>query len=339
MRQIWTIFLDSYRLLTAKKLFWVALGFSILIALIYASIGFQENGMSIFFGAFTWESGIINTKGPFAKYLYLTLFTDVLVPFWLGLFAIVLALISVCPVFPNFLQAGSIDIAVSKPINRWVLFIAKYLSSLLFVGVQVLVFCVIVFLAFGLRMESWNFGIFWAVPLIVFVFSLIYCVAVLTAVWSKSILLSLLMAFLIWGVSWGVQMAEGMIYTAAYTMPATGMTIEMGDGSTEVDNEPRSPDPGLVKVHDVIKMVEAPLPKTREATYLLKKKIKIEGRNLTQVSSFVGSEEDDDWDKNQYSAKEQYENRHSESFIIGTSLAFELVILSLAGFIFVRRDY
>ncbi|MBK1853439.1 ABC transporter permease [Verrucomicrobiaceae bacterium 5K15] len=337
MRQILTIFWDSYRLLTAKKLFWVALGLSVLIGLIYASISFHEEGMSVFFGAYTLESGILNTTGPLAKYIYLTMFTDVLVPFWLGLFAIVLALLSVCPVFPNFLEGGSIDIAVSKPISRVTLFVSKYLSSLLFVAIQVFVFSLIVFVAFGLRMESWNFGIFWAVPLMVFVFSLIYCVAVLTAVWTKSTLLSLLMAFLVWGVSWGIQVAEGFIYRLAYTAPASGLTLDMGTGQTQISDEPQAVDSDLAKFHGLLKMVETPLPKTREATYLLKKKIKIDGRNLTQAGAFI--QPVDDVERNQHMAEEDYDNRHSEFFVVGTSLAFELVILSIAGFFFVRKDY
>lgn len=338
MRQILTIFWDSYRLLTAKKLFWVSLGFSVLIAVVYASISFDELGISVLFGAYTLESEFLKEGSPIAQYLYLTMFTDVLVPFWLGLFAIVLALISVCSVFPNFLEGGSIDIAVSKPISRVTLFISKYLSSLLFVGIQVLVFCFIVFIAFGLRMESWNFGIFWAVPLIIFVFSLIYCVAVLTAVWTKSTLLSLLMAFLVWGVSWGIQVAESFIYKIAYTAPAQGMVVDFEGGESEVSDEPQETDPGLAKFHRVIKMVGTPLPKTRDATYLLKKKIKINGKNLTQTSGFV-DEDANDFEKNSMKAQEEYENRHSEAYVVGTSLAFEAVILSLACFIFVRRDY
>lgn len=339
MRQIATIFWDSYRLLAAKKLFWVALGFSVLIALVYASISFTSEGISVLFGAYTLESDFLSEGSPMAQYIYLTMFTDVLVPFWLGLFAIVLALISVCSVFPNFLQSGSIDIAVSKPINRVTLFFAKYLSSLLFVAIQVLVFCAIVFIAFGLRMESWNLGIFWAVPLIVFVFSLIYSVAVLTAVWTKSTLLSLLMAFLVWGVSWGIQVAESFIYKLAYTAPAQGVVVDMeAGGRPEIAGEPRESDPGLAKFHRGIKLVGGPLPKTRDATYLLKKKIKINGKDLTHTARFL-DEGADAYEKNATKAKEDYENRHSEAYVVGTSLAFEAVVLSLACLIFVRRDY
>jgi len=297
MRQIYTIFWDSYRLLTAKKLFWIALGLSVLIALLFAS------------------------------------------PFWLGLFAIVLALISVCSVFPNFLEGGSIDVAVSKPISRVTLFLTKYISSLLFVAIQVFVFCLIIFIGFGLRMESWNFGMFWAVPLIVFVFSLIYCVAVLTAVWTKSTLLSLLIAFLVWGLSWSVQVLESWSYRMAYTAPAQGLRVDYETGETEISDDPQEASSGAVKFHEVLKLIAVPLPKTRDATYLLKTKIKIDGKDLTQQEALLGDSEDAAYTTNTFKAEEDHANRNSEVYIIGSSLAFEAVILSLACFIFVRRDY
>ena len=338
MRQILTIFSDSYRLLRAKKLFWVALSFSILIALLYASISIGEHGMSFLFGAYSLDGEGYQMPPVFAKLLYLTIFTEYMVPFWLGLFAIVLALISVSSVFPNFLEGGAIDIAVSKPISRVTLFFAKYVSSLLFVAIQVFVFCVIVFIAFGLRMESWNFGIFWAVPLIVFVFSMIYSVAVLMAVWTKSTLLSLFISLLVWGISWAVHGSESLIYRAAYTTAAQGRSINYETGESEVSDEPQEADAALVKVHRGVKMAGVPLPKTRDTTYFLNKLIKIDGKDLTQKGAFEGADMDNQT-QNALDSIEDYENRHSVGYVIGTSLAFEAVMLSLACFIFVRRDY
>ena len=138
MRQILTILWDSYRLLAAKKLFWIVLFLTVLIALIYASVGFTPQGISVLFGAYQIESDLIVEGSMFAEYLYMMIFTDYLVPWWLGLFALVLALISVCPIFPDFLKTGSIDIAISKPMSRVTLFLVKYLGSLLFVAVRLL---------------------------------------------------------------------------------------------------------------------------------------------------------------------------------------------------------
>ena len=338
MRQIFTIFWDSYRLLTAKKLFWIALGISILISLLYASVKVGEDGISVLFGAYSFGDEDFVVPEKIGKFIYLSIFADYLVPLWLGLFAIMLALISVCSVFPNFLESGSIDVAVSKPINRVTLFLTKYVSSLLFVGIQVFVFCLIIFVGFGLRMESWNFSIFWAVPLIVFVFSLIYSVAVLTAVWTKSTLLSLLIAFLVWGLSWGIQVLESWSYRIAYTAPAQGLSIDYSTGESEVKEEAQEENVAIAKIHRFLKKMGTPLPKTRDATYLLKTKITIDGKDLTRAENFL-DEYDDAVTVNTYEAEESHANRHSDGYVIGTSLAFEAVILSLACFIFVRRDY
>lgn len=338
MRQIYTILWDSYRLLAAKKLFWVVLFLSTLIAGIYASVGFTPDGISIFFGAYEMENEIIVADSLFAEYFYMMIFTDYLVPWWLGLFALVLALLSVCPVFPDFLKSGSVDVAVSKPISRWVLFLVKYLGSLLFVAIQVFAFCIIVFLAQGLRIDSWNVEIFWAVPLLAFVFSLIYCVAVLTAVWTRSTLFSLLLALVMWAVTLGIQWTESITYKLTYSAPASGMRLDGSPEMQEASEEALEPDAGMKKFYNVVKMVGAPLPKTREATYMLKKKMTIRGKKMTKMSEFLDSGASD-WERREAKVMEDYENRHSDMYIIGTSLAFECVILGLAGFMFVRKDF
>jgi ABC-type transport system involved in multi-copper enzyme maturation permease subunit len=156
MRQILAILWDSYRLLTAKKMFWIVLFISVLIAMSYASVGFTPEGVSVLFGAYEMENEFLTSDSLLAEYFYMMIFTDYLVPWWLGMFALVLALISVCSVFPDFLKGGSIDVAVSKPVSRVTLFLVKYAGSLLFVAIQVAVFSLIVFLAQGLRIGHWN---------------------------------------------------------------------------------------------------------------------------------------------------------------------------------------
>jgi len=338
MRQILTILWDSYRLLAAKKLFWVVLAITLLIALSYASVGFTPEGISVLFGAYHIDNELIVEGSIFSEYLYMLIFTDYLVPWWLGLFALVLALISVCPVFPDFLKTGSIDVAISKPISRVTLFLAKYLGSLLFVAIQVLVFCVIVFIAQGVRLNAWNPDIFWAVLLLTFVFSLIYAVAVLTAVITRSTLFSLLMALLVWGVTLTVQWAESIMYKATYTMPAAGLSVDFETGESKQTDEEGEVNEGMDKFYRVIKMVGAPLPKTRDATYLLKNKVTLRGKSMSRASEFLDHDASE-FDLRQAKAEEAYDNRHSTAYIVGTSLAFEAFILGIACMIFVRKDF
>lgn len=338
MRQVLAILWDSYRLLTAKKMFWIVLFISVLIAMSYASIGFTPEGISVLFGAYHMENDFLTSDSLLAEYFYMMIFTDYLVPWWLGMFALVLALISVCSIFPDFLKGGSIDVAVSKPVSRVTLFLVKYAGSLLFVAIQVSVFCLIVFLAQGLRMGQWNYQVFWAVPLLTFVFSLIYCVAVLTAVWTKSTMFSLLMALLMWGATLTVQWSESLLYKVTYSMSSMGMAIDPETGMADTLDEGYEPESGMVKVYNVVKAIGTPLPKTREATYMLKKKISIRGTNMTQMNEFLDGDASE-YERKEAKVQEDYDNRHSTAYIIGTSLAFEAAVLGLACLIFVRRDY
>ena len=69
-------------------------------------------------------------------------------------------------IFPDFVDRGSIDLMLSKPIGRTRLFFTKFLTGLLFAGLQVTVFTLASFLVIGLRGGDWEPWIFIAVPLV-----------------------------------------------------------------------------------------------------------------------------------------------------------------------------
>ncbi len=339
MRQELTILLDSFRLLSARRLFWVALTISILVAVLYASIGFNERGMTLFFGLREFENPLLYEGTDEAIAFYLLLFTDVLVRWWLAWLAIALALVSTASIFPDFLAEGSIGISLSKPIGRLRLFFWKFVGGLLFVALQVAVFALIVFLALGFRIGEWNPGIFWAVPLVTFVFSLIYSVAVLFGVWTKSTLFALLAAFLVWGASLLAQWTENFLYQTAHLMPEIGMKIDFGTGEVSEGGE-QEKESALVAAHRTARMVAAPLPKTRDTVIYLKRLIRMKERDsalagLTLDMLLTGAMPD----ARTSGAMKRYDERHSIAYIFGTSLAFEVVVLALAAWRFSRRDY
>jgi ABC-type transport system involved in multi-copper enzyme maturation permease subunit len=193
--QTFGIFYDAYRELNAKRLFWITLWLSLLVVASFAFVGINERGVTVF----TWVifPGWNSTLIP-PDTLYNILFIQLAIPYWLGLGATILALVSVGAVFPDFLGGGSIDLYLSKPIGRLRLFLTKYLAGLLFVALQVLVFCVASFFVMGIRGGTWQWGIFLAVPLVVLFFSYLYCVCVLLGIVTRSALASILITLLFW---------------------------------------------------------------------------------------------------------------------------------------------
>jgi len=338
MIQAYTILLDSLRMLRASKLFWVSMWISLLVAIVYASVGFTPTGMSVGFGLWDFDVPVIREGSAESEVFYLLLFTDVIVRFWLGWFSLVLAIISTCSIFPHFLQAGSIELALSKPLSRLRLFLMKYLGGLLFVAVQTGLFCLVAFVAIGFRVSEWNVSIFWAVPLITFAFSLIYCVGVFIGVATRSTVFALLGALLFWAVTLFAQWTEDFVYKMAYVLPEVGLSVDMQTG--ELQETPEDASSGIKKTYQRIQSVTKVLPKTRECTISLKRLIRFQERDSMLAGVDLGSVfAGGDADPVVKEAMQKYELRHSWFTIIGTSLIFEILVLALAARIMIRRDY
>jgi ABC-type transport system involved in multi-copper enzyme maturation permease subunit len=326
-----TLLLDSLRLLRARVLFWITLVISALVAVIYLSIGFNPEGISLLFGALDIKSEMFNTGSGLAEVLYLGIFSDVLVGFWLSWVAVILAIISCAPIFPDFMSEGSIGIPLSKPVSRLTLFIYKYISSLMFVVLQVAIFCVIVFLAIRWRVGSWNPSVFWAVPIVTLMFSYIYSVVVLVSVKTRSVLAAILAGIFVWFLAWGMQKSDDFLYVASHPEAianVTGMQSAVGTfGSPEE----------MMKWHKISSMAIFAMPKTGETTRLMDRLIKVNGHDGESDKSLVTAATKGE---NEASGSlKKAITRNSTGYVIGTSLLFEALMLGWAASIFCRRDY
>jgi hypothetical protein len=127
---------------------------------------------------------------------------------WLTWVAMILALVSTAGAFPELMSGGSIELFVSKPIGRLRLFFSRYFTGLLFVALQVAVFCVASFFVIGLRGGTWEWGLFLAVPLVLLVFSYLFGICVLMGVLTRSAMAALLLTSLVWFVAFLIHSAE-----------------------------------------------------------------------------------------------------------------------------------
>ena len=209
--QTWAILVDSYRLLLSRKLFWITLVISGIVVLFYASIGFNDRGFFLLFGAFEFESQFFKAGSEWATTMYLGIFSYFIIGLWLTWAAIILALVSTTPIFNDFMADGSIDLVLSKPVGRVWVFLVKYFGSLLFVVAQVTLFALGVFLCAGWRVGVWEWKIFWAIPIVTAIFSYLYCFSVLMTILTRSTMASFLLTILLWVVIFALDRAERVL--------------------------------------------------------------------------------------------------------------------------------
>ena len=370
MTQSIALFVDAYRLLNARRIFWFTLIITGLVVLCFALVGINDQGIRII----VWDIEIpgVNTRtGWTPEFFYKFIFNNLGIGIWLSWVATILGLVTTSGMFPEFISTGSIDLILSKPIGRFRLFITKYLSGLLFVILQVCVFCVGSFVVIGLRGGVWLPGIFISIPLVVLFFSYLYAFSVFFGILTRSTIAALLLTILCWFVIFVVQSSENTLLffvkyqeqkVAAYEENLERSRTQLAGVENPEDRErwdfmyktievreerleeARDSGSGVRIAHSILSGAMTVLPKTSQTLDLLERwtvdLADLPERDIDESPPVIT--EDGEFEANEAEiglAVRDEVNSRSPLWIIGTSLLFELVLCLGAGVIFWRRDY
>ncbi len=209
--QTWAILIDAYRELSSRKLFWLGLFISCIVAATFGAVGLTPTGLTLLF----WdvEAAFFNSTifkpAAFYKMMFMVLGVSV----WLTWGATILAILSTASIIPDFVSSGSIELMLSKPISRLRLFLTKYAVGLLFVAIQSAVFCAAAFMVIGLRGGVWELGLFLAVPFVVLIFSFLHCVCALVGMLTRSTLAAMILTGIFWLALFSVHATESFMLT------------------------------------------------------------------------------------------------------------------------------
>jgi len=389
LTQTWSLLVDAYRELNTKKLFWITMLLSGLVVVAFALIGNNAEGLTI--AGYTIEIPFLSTAVIPTETLYKLTFTNLGIGIWLTWIATVLALVSTSSMFPDFIAGGSIETTLSKPISRGRLFLTKYFTGLLFVGMQVAVFATACFLVIGIRGKAWEPAIFLAVPVVLIFFSYLFSVCTLLGLLTRSTIASLLLTLLFWFFLFCLNITDGFIqqFSTINQVRLEGMPARIeraetrararyqnewreantpeGASQEEIDALiPPQPTPEELEqqseslrnlreefatiqknrprwdlASNVSFGVKTFFPKTQETIALLERWMV----DLADLPKPPAQEPDDfgpmagvNQGEVQQRMLEQARSR-SVWWILGTSLAFEGVVLLLAMRIFKRRDF
>jgi ABC-type transport system involved in multi-copper enzyme maturation permease subunit len=207
----WALFMDAYRELNSKKLFWITMLLSGLVVGVFGALGLRENGIGFLW--FTLPSEFLNSQVIDPAEFYKTMFNAFGVRFWLSIIATVLALITTAGMIPDFISGGSVELMLSKPISRARLYLTKFLTGLLFVALQVFVFSLASLLVIGVRGGVWEPGILLSVPIVVLFYSYLFCVCTLLGLVTRSTLAALLLTVLFWFLLFLLNTADETLLT------------------------------------------------------------------------------------------------------------------------------
>lgn len=372
LTQTWAMLVDSYRELNSKKLFWITMLLSGLVAGVFAAVGIDEQGVKLLYWHLPsgpWTSHLIS-PAKFYKYV----FSAIAIPMWLAWAAMILAVVSTASIFPDFLSSGSVDLYLSRPLSRLRLFLTKYVMGLLFVGLQVFAFTAACFLVIGFRGGEWELSLFLAVPIVTAMFSFLFSLSVLFGTLTRSTIAAVMLTMLCWLIFWAVNTAESALLPfkeASNSLVARSeRSITQWDkliagapdnkdfvfqrqAAVETRDKEKETLATLTTAHNIVWWIKLPLPKNAETIDLLRRALvkyaELPGEDYvpeeepatTTAPAAPLSRRQQGRVREQAmeaAAKKLADNR-SVSYTLGTSFAFEAMMLGLAALVFCRRDY
>ncbi len=379
------ILIAAYRELNARKLFWVTMGINLLVVALFASLGINERGVSFFI--WTFDAEFFNTTIVSPELFYKWQFVIWGIPWWLTWIATILGLVTTAGMIPDLVTAGAIDTLLSKPIGRVRLFLTKYISGLLFLALQVLVFTTGCFLVIWIRGGTVEPRLFLAVPIVVLFFSYLFAFCAFVGMVTRSTMAALLLTVLFWFMVFLMNTADDVVLAqregaivkledrtlnlerqSEYADRQIESLIEQGtpildtDGTeiTDLDARRDAANPAmrasrtrLTEAEESVETwkkwsgysvaVKTVLPKTQETVGLLRRYMLSEEDDRRLSADDSGREaRDEDPAFTDPRVQERLtiaKRGRTEVWIIGTSLAFELVLLGLTALIFRRRDF
>ena len=387
VRQTTAMLIDAYRELAAGKLFWVTMLLSFLCVVVFAMIGLNERGITVLW--YTIPIEVFNSNVISEPLFYKMVFLNLGIGIWLTWVATVLALVSTSGIYPTLLTGGQIETMLSKPISRWRLFLTKFGTGLLFVALQVSVFCVASVFVIGLRGGAWMPEILLSIPIVLAFFSFLFSIMVLLGMLTRSTIASLLLTILVWFVLFLVNTTDGIIVSQHEGMKIQANKLEerlelaeenarvmyiakQRREGNELPEDYQATDDELYTVNvflpslrdrleDRKEMIRslAPwrqgifiaktlLPKTSETIGLLNRYAMSQedidalmdvgsDKQRTTVDEETGEVRVSQADQNR--AMSEAMSKRSVGWVLGTSFAFEAVMLLIAGTLFARRDF
>lgn len=360
------ILVDTYRELSSKRLFWLSMALSALVVLAFALVGINEKGLSIL--TWTIELPLLNTSVLERGEFYKLAFYRLGVQFWLAWLACLLALVSSAGLFPELVASGTVETLLARPVPRWRLYLSKFAGGLLFTTLQVTVFCFASFLVIGIRGGAWEPGIFLAVPMVTLLYSYLFSACALIGTLTRSAIAALLLTVIFWGFLFTLHQAErivnGFRIGKEQELAAIDRLVErrrQKDAAADVadletDRESaESALPSLRTAHQILFAAKSVLPKTDETAALVQRWM-IDAANLGDLAEDETEPAPNVLERRRkgrgtsfgvvrarerdvVAAIDADQRARGVTWILGTSLAFEAVVLAIGCRVFARRDF
>ncbi|MEX2141714.1 MAG: ABC transporter permease [Pirellulales bacterium] len=157
-----------------------------------------------------WGS-VLGTPLPLRKDFVIKTSLVLLSNFVVGMLGVFCGIVVTASIIPQTFDAGAIDLLLSKPISRPLLYLTKFAGGCAFMLIITADMLAGLWLVVGLRHGVWYPALLWCIPIFLFVFAVYYAVSALAGVIWRNTIVSIVVTFLFWAVCWGLGVVKGFV--------------------------------------------------------------------------------------------------------------------------------
>jgi len=160
-----------------------------------------------------------------------------LISFLAGVLGVFTAILVTASIIPQMFEPGAIDLLLSKPVSRSLLFLTRFAGACAFILLNTAYFIVGLWLIVGLRFDIWSGRLLLCIPVFLFLFMIYYSVSALAGVVWRNAVVSVIITVLFWAACFSVGTSKGVIETTflnptrlSVVLPAKDSLLAMNKG-------------------------------------------------------------------------------------------------------------
>ncbi len=183
-----------------------------------------------------WGS-VLGTPLPLRKDFVIKTTLVLLSNFIVGMLGVFCGIVVTASIIPQTFDAGAIDLLLSKPISRPLLYLTKFAGGCAFMLIITAYVLAGLWLVVGLRHNVWHHSLVWCIPIFLFVFAVYYGVSALAGVIWRNTIVSIVVTFLFWAVCWGLGVVKGFVIENFFFEPVRPVRLVAAGDDLVVANE------------------------------------------------------------------------------------------------------
>jgi len=152
-----------------------------------------------------------------------------LTTFLAGILGVFIAILVTAPTVPQTFEPGAIDLLLSKPVSRSLLFLTKFFGASTFILLNSAYLIGGMWLIAGLRFDIWSGRLLLCIPVFMFLFVIYYSVSALTGVIWRNAIVSVCCTILFWCLCFAVGTAKNVAETTFLDPTRLSSIVPAGD--------------------------------------------------------------------------------------------------------------